>query len=339
MAPPWYEIPPEGYGGIEDMVATLVNGLSERGHSVTLVAAGDDRTEADFAPTFASTPDGLGGPDTMAIEVVHAQLANDRIRELDVDLVHDHSAIGPLFAPYRAAPTVMTVHGPVAGWMREVYRVLRNVALVAISDAQKASAPELPWEGTVYNSIDVDSFPLQEEKDGYLAFLGRMNPDKGIPGAIEVARRLGRRLLIGAKCSDPAEVAYFEEVVEPLLGDGAEYLGDVAGAEKRELLGNASALVFPIEWEEPFGLVMVEAMACGTPVLATRRGSVPEVVEDGLTGFVCDDVDEIVERFESLDQLSPRKIRDRVRERFDSQHMTEGYEAVYRSVLANGHTR
>ncbi len=321
------------------MVATLVNGLSERGHTVTLVAAGSDRTGARFEPTFDATPDGLGGPDTMAIEVVHAQLANDRLRDLDVDLIHDHSAIGPLFAPYRAGPTVMSVHGPVVGWMRKLYRVLRNVALVAISDAQRASAPELPWQGTVHNGIDVDSFPLRENKDGYLAFLGRMNPDKGIPEAIQVARRVERRLLIAAKCSDPQEITYYEEVIEPLLGDHAEYVGDLAGDEKGEFLAAASALVFPIQWEEPFGLVMVEAMACGTPVLATRRGSVPEVVEDGLTGFVCDDVDQIVRQFAHLGDLSPRRIRERARERFNSERMIAGYEAVYRSVLAERNMR
>ena len=133
VAPPWFEIPPEAYGGIEDMVATLTNGLTARGHDVTLVAAGENGTEANFAPTFASTPDGLGGPDTMAIEVLHAQLTDERLRELDVDVVHDHSAIGPLFAPYRQAPTVMTVHGPVQGWMRRLYRALRRVSLVSIS--------------------------------------------------------------------------------------------------------------------------------------------------------------------------------------------------------------
>jgi len=333
VAPPWFEIPPEGYGGIEDMVATLVDGLTDRGHEVVLVAAGSDRTGADFKPTFGSNPDGLGGPDTMAIEVVHAQLANDRIQELDVDLVHDHSAIGPLFAPYRSAPTVMTVHGPVVGWMRRVYGVLRNVALVAISDAQRATATELPWIGTVHNGIPFDAHPLGTEKDDHLVFLGRMNPDKGVPEAIEFARRVDRRLLIAAKCSDPGEIAYFEEAVEPLLGDHARFIGDVAGAEKHELLGRGCALVFPIQWEEPFGLVMVEAMACGTPVLSLRRGSVPEVVEDGVTGFVCDDLDEMVSRFPLIAKLSPARIRERARERFDASRMIEGYEAVYRSVL------
>ena len=331
VAPPWFEIPPDAYGGIEDMVASLANGLTERGHHVTLVAAGEDRTAAHFAGTFDRPPTGLGGPDTMAIELVHAQLTDERLRELDVDVIHDHSAIGPLFAPYRLAPTVMTVHGPVEGWMHRVYRTLRNIALVSISRAQQASAPELPWAATVYNGIDVASFPLVEDKDDYLVFLGRMSPDKGAREAVEFARRVGRRLVLAAKCNEEAELRYFEDEVRPRLGRGADFIGDVDATQKRELLGRAAALIFPIQWEEPFGLVMVEAMACGTPVLATNRGSVPEVVEDGVTGFIRNDVDGLVEAFAGVEDLAPERIRERAASRFDAARMIGGYEAVYRT--------
>lgn len=331
LAPPWYQIPPEGYGGIEDMVGTLVDGLARLGHPVTLVAAGDDRTDADFSPTFDENPEGLGGPDGMAIELIHAQRANQRLEETTLDVVHDHSAIGPLFAPYRPIPTIVTVHGPVSGWMRRVYASLRDVSLVAISDAQRRAAPDLPWVSTVHNGIDVDSYPFGSEKDDYLLFLGRMNPEKGVVEAIDVARRLGRRLVIAAKCSDPGEISYFERHVEPRL-DGAQYVGDVQGQEKEDLLAHATALLFPIQWEEPFGLVMVEAMACGTPVLALRRGSVPEVVRDGVSGFVCDDLDEMADAFWRLDELSKRHIREDAR-RFDASRMVEGYVATYRAVI------
>ena len=337
VAPPWFEIPPEGYGGIEDMVATLIEGLNQRGHDVTLVAAGEDRTDARFAPTFRSPPDGLGGPDTMAIELIHAQRTNERLVEIEHDVVHDHSAVGPLFAPHRESPTVMTVHGPVSGWMKQVYRELRSVHLVAISDAQRASSPDLPWVGTVYNGIDVESFPLIEEKEDHVVFLGRMNPEKGVAEAVEVARRIGRKLLIAAKCNEEAEEKYFDEHVRPRLGKHAVFLGDVDGAEKRELLGRASALIFPIQWEEPFGLVMIEAMACGTPVLALGRGSVPEVVDEGVTGSVCDDLDEMVEAYPRMAELSPIRIRERAFERFDGSRMTDGYEAAYRTAVQAGH--
>ena len=336
VAPPWFEIPPEGYGGIEDMVATLVEGLDRRSHQVTLVAAGEDRTDARFVPTFRSPPDGLGGPDTMAIELIHAQRTNERLAEIEHDVVHDHSAVGPLFAPHRENPTVMTVHGPVTGWMKQVYRELRSVHLVAISDAQRASSPDLPWLGTVYNGIDVESFPLIEKKEDHLVFLGRMNPEKGVVEAVEVARRIGRKLLIAAKCNEEAEERYFDEHVRPRLGDDAVFIGDVDGAEKREFLGRASALLFPIQWEEPFGLVMIEAMACGTPVLATRRGSVPEVVERGVTGFVCDDLDGMVDAYARVAELAPLEIRQRAFERFDGSRMTDDYEAVYRAALKAG---
>jgi glycosyltransferase involved in cell wall biosynthesis len=334
LAPPWYEIPPEGYGGIEDMVGSLVDGLADLDHHVTLVAAGDDRTDADFAPTFDENPEGLGGPDGMAIELVHAQRANVRLEEATLDIVHDHSAIGPLFAPYRPIPTIVTVHGPVSGWMRRVYASLRGVSLVAISDAQRRAAPDLPWVSTVHNGIDLEAYPFRSEKDDFLLFLGRMSPEKGIVQAIEVAQRLGRRLVIAAKCSDPGEIRYFEEHVEPAL-DGAEYVGDVQGEQKEDLLARATALLFPIQWEEPFGLVMIEAMACGTPVLALRRGSVPEVVRDGVSGFVCDDLDGLVDAFARVPELSPDAVREDAR-RFDASRMVEGYVDTYRAVIEHG---
>jgi glycosyltransferase involved in cell wall biosynthesis len=212
------------------------------------------------------------------------------------------------------------------------------VHLVAISDAQRASAPDLPWIGTVHNGIDVASFPLIERKGEHVVFLGRMNPEKGVAEAVEVARRIGRKLLIAAKCDEEAEEKYFEERIRPYLSDRAVFIGDVDGAEKREFLGRASALLFPIQWEEPFGLVMVEAMACGTPVLATRRGSVPEVVEQGVTGFVCDDLDEMVDAYAHVGELAPARIRERAFERFDGSRMTDGYEAVYRAALRADHT-
>ena len=332
VAPPWFDVPPRGYGGIEQMVATLVDGLGALGHHVTLFAAGEDGTQAELLRTFRSNPNGLGGPDSLPIELIHAQRAADRMAGLEVDLVHDHSVVGPLFAPYRRAPTIVTVHGPVVGWMRRLYGALRGVSYVAISDAQRLAAPELPWIGTVYNGIDVEAAPFREEKEGHLAFLGRMSPDKGAAAAIEVARRAGRRLLIAAKASEDDEREYLRTEVEPRLGEDAVYLGDLDAEAKMELLAGARALLFPIDWEEPFGLVMVEAMACGTPVIALRRGSVPEVVEDGHTGFVCDSIEEMVDACGRLDELDPVRVRRRCAERFDGRVMTEGYVDVYRRV-------
>ena len=333
VAPPWFDVPPDGYGGTEQLVATLVDGLTERGHQVVLIAAGEDRTEADLFRTFRTTPSGLGGPDSLPIELIHASRAAARLDELEVDLVHDHSVVGPLFAPYRSVPTLVTVHGPLEGWMRRLYGAMRGVRFIAISNAQRATAPELPWLATIHNGIDVEASPFREQKDDALLFLGRIHPTKGVVEAIEVARRAGRRLLIAAKASDDDERRYLEEEVEPRLGDGVEYLGNVDAPRKLELLSRASALVFPIRWEEPFGLVMIEAMSCGTPVLALRRASVPEVVDHGRTGFIGDSIEDLVAACGRLDELDPAEIRRSCAERFDGSRMTERYEAAYRAAL------
>ena len=339
VAPPWFDVPPRGYGGIEQMVATLVDGLGALGHHVTLIAAGEDGTQAELFRTFRSNPNGLGGPDSLPIELIHAQRAADRLAGLELDLVHDHSVVGPLFAPYRSAPTIVTVHGPVVGWMRRLYGSLRGVSYVAISNAQRRAAPELPWVATVYNGIDVEAAPFRDEKQGHLVFLGRMSPDKGAVAAIEVARRAGRRLLIAAKASEDDEREYLRTEVEPWLGDDAVYVGDLDAEAKMDFLAGARALLFPIDWEEPFGLVMVEAMACGTPVIALRRGSVPEVVDDGITGFVCDSLEDMVEACDRVDELDPFRIRRRCAERFDQRVMTRGYLDVYRRIAGTMHER
>lgn len=339
VAPPWYDVPPDGYGGIEQMVATLIHGLEASGDEVTLIAAGEDRTDAELRRTFRSTPDGLGGPDSLPIELLHAQRTAVLLENLEVDVVHDHSVVGPMLAPYRSVPTVATVHGPVEGWMRRLYASLRSVGLVAISNAQRAAVPDLPWAGTVYNGIDIAAAPFRAEKEDWFLFLGRMDATKGVVEAIEIARAVGRRLLIAAKASDDAEQRYLEEVVEPLLDEDAVYLGDVDVKRKQELLADAHALLFPIQWEEPFGLVMIEAMASGTPVVAMRRGSVPEVVDHGVTGFVCDSIQEMVDACGELGKLDPEDIRRRSAERFDGSVMTRGYREIYRSAAGHGSGR
>jgi glycosyltransferase involved in cell wall biosynthesis len=334
VAPPWFEVPPDGYGGIEQMVAGLANGLTAHGHDVTLLGAGEDRTDASFLPTFEEPPPGLGTPMRTTIELTHAARASARIEALAVDLVHDHSVAGPLLAPYREVPTVVTAHGPITDQTAAFYASLPGIALVALSDAQRAATPELPWVATVPNGIDVAAAPFRSEKDDLFVFLGRMSPDKGVEDAIEIARATGTPLMIAAKADEPRERAYLEQTVEPLLGEDARYVGPVDADEKGDLLARAKALLFPIDWEEPFGLVMVEAMACGTPVLATRRGSVPEVVIHGETGFIADDPTELVDLARRLPELDPRACRAWATERFDTSVMVRGYEAAYAAVLA-----
>ena len=333
VAPPWYQVPPLGYGGIEAMLHRLVNGLMDRGHRVTLVAAGPSKTDANFVQTFPEAPSDRIGESLP--EVVHAALAEQAVEENHPDVVHDHSLAGPLLAYGREAPTVVTAHGPVDGEFGEYYRrISPAVSMVAISDAQQRLAPELSWAATVYNGTPIDEYPFTRDKGDYAVWLGRLNPTKGTHLAIDVAREAGVPLKLAGKCSEPLEQRYFEDEVAPRLGDGdVEWLGEANMARKKELLPPARCLVFPIQWDEPFGIVMVEAMACGTPVVAVGRGSVPEVVADGVTGFVCDDVSEMPEAIAKAGELDPQACRDRAKRHFDVDAMVSGYEGVYRSLL------
>jgi glycosyltransferase involved in cell wall biosynthesis len=334
LAPPWYELPPGGYGGIEAMVYWLVQGLVERGHDLTVVSAGEDRTAARSHRTYPDAPSARIGE--ALPEVVHAAIASRRLADLELDVVHDHSLAGPLASGERKVTTVVTAHGPVEDELGAYYRALGpDTSLVAISDYQRELAPDLRWAGTVHNAIPVDEYPMRADKEDFCLFLGRINAEKAPDLAIRVAREAGRPIVLAAKCSEQAERAYFEERVRPLLGPDAEWVGQAGGEEKQELLSRARCLVFPIQWNEPFGMVMVEAMACGTPVVALRRGSVPEVVADGVTGFVRDDLDELAEAIDRVGELDPRACRRHVAERFDVPVMVDGYEAIYRKLAAH----
>jgi glycosyltransferase involved in cell wall biosynthesis len=334
VAPPWYEVPPSGYGGIEALCYSLVRGLLGRGHDVTLIAAGRNHTEASFEATFPEPPQGLGEVVGGFIERVHAAKAGRVLDRLELDIVHDHSVAGPLTAAGRAAPTVVTTHVPVGPEETEYYGNLGpNVSLVAISNSQRAVAPTLPWVATVHNAVPVGEYPFKANKDAFALFLSRINPDKGVHLAIEAARAAGMPLVIAGRCSEPQEHEYFEREIAPRLGPDVEWLGEADARLKEDLYPRARCLLLPIQWEEPFGLVMVEAMACGTPVVALRRGSVPEIVVDGLTGFIRDDPAELPGVLRRLDEIDPRACREHVARNFDDEVMVERYEAVYRSVL------
>jgi glycosyltransferase involved in cell wall biosynthesis len=334
VAPPWFDIPPRAYGGIEAVIADLTGALVARGHRVTLVAAGRNGTSARFLSTYEEPPsDRLGQPTP---EIVHAAAAARMLADLDVDIVHDHSLAGPLTACGRTVPTVVTMHGPTNGEMADYYREIgRTVALVAISEAQRAQAPDINCVATVHNGIDVDSFPYQETKDDWVLFLGRFNPDKGPDLAIDAARAAGRPIVLAGKVNEPAERDYFEQVIRPRLGPDATYVGEADAALKRELYAKAACLLFPVRWPEPFGMVMIEAMACGTPVVALRCGSVPEVVVDGSTGFICSAPSELPTAIEKATDLRPAACRAHVARHFDLTAMAEGYEKVYAQLVAD----
>jgi glycosyltransferase involved in cell wall biosynthesis len=334
VAPPWFSIPPDGYGGIEAMLGGLVDGLVDRGHEVTLIAAGRNGTRAHrFVAVYETPPsERLGEP---VPEVLHAAAAARALADLDVDIVHDNTLAGPLTGPGYRAPTVVTTHGPVSG---EAGRLLcelgDTVNLVAISEAQRLAAPDLNWVGRVHNGVDVATFPLGAGDGGYLLWLGRFSPAKGAHLAIDTARAAGFSVVLAGKLSEQAELEYFEEAIRPRLGPGVSYVGPADATMKRDLYAGAAALLFPICWEEPFGLVMVEAMACGTPVVALSRGSVPEVVENGRTGFVVDHPHDLVRAVRRVGEVDRAACRRRVEERFDIRVMVDGYERVFREVAA-----
>ena len=334
LAPPYFTVPPDGYGGVENVVAGLVDGLVDHGHHVTLLGAGQHDTRAQrFVRTWDELPtDQLG---EALPEVVNAAKSSAVIGSgAGFDVVHDHTLAGPLLARGRQVPTVVTVHGPMDD-LADLYRPLgRDVGLVAISEAQRRSAPDLNWVGTVHNGIDVAGFPFRSHKDDYVLFLGRYHPTKAPHLAIDAARAAGVRILLAGKCAEPAEREYFDAEVAPRLGPDAVEVGVADGDEKRSLLAGARCLVFPIVWEEPFGMVLVEAMACGTPVVALNRGSVPEVVEHGRTGVVVDDPEELAGAIERANGLDPGDCRRRAETMFSTEAMTCGYEEVFRSLVA-----
>jgi glycosyltransferase involved in cell wall biosynthesis len=233
---------------------------------------------------------------------------------------------------------VVTAHGPAIGDLARYLRAVgRHCAPIAISDSQRRQAPAVPWFATVHNGLHVDPIPFQERATGdHVAFIGRMSPDKGVHLAIDLARRAGRRILIAGKCNEPAEIAYFEGLVQPRLGRDVEWLGELGGQEKYDLLGGAACLLFPLQWEEPFGLVMIEAMACGTPVLSLARGAVPEVVVDGVTGFVRAQPDELLPCFDKVHEISRRACREHVATTYSIDRTISGYEQAFHALLEHG---
>jgi glycosyltransferase involved in cell wall biosynthesis len=334
VAPPYYSVPPAAYGGIEVVVADLVDALVTRGHKVTLIGAGTHATRAQrFVATFNEGPANQLGE--LEPEIVHTAKVAALLEELDVDIIHDHTQAGPLMARGRLTPTVVTAHGPVHDDAGDFYRALGDtVQLVAISDVQRASSPDLAWSATVHNAIRAETFPFRADKDDYAIFLGRFHPHKAPHLAIDAARAAGMPIVLAGKCSEPIERDYFSREIEPRIGRDVTIFGIADGTAKRRLLAHAACMIFPICWEEPFGMVVIEAMACGTPVVALRRGAVPELIEHGQTGIIVDDPDEIPEAIARARRLKPAACRKHIEANFTVEVMAEGYEEVYQRSLS-----
>jgi glycosyltransferase involved in cell wall biosynthesis len=336
ISPVWFPVPPTGYGGIEWVVSLLADGLAAAGHDVTLFASGDSRTNATLASVFDEAPSSHIGE--TYYELQHALAAYRRADEFDV--VNDHTGLlGATLGGLVSTPVVHTVHGPLDEVSLRTYRQIAEVAprvgLISLSENQRRPGPDLPWVANIYNALDLDDYPFHEEPGEYLLFLGRMSPDKGAHRAIEIARAAGVPIKLAGKKREHAEQAYFDEFVKPLLGDDAEYVGETTHATKVDLLQNARATLFPIDWEEPFGLVMIESMACGTPVIATRRGAVSEVVAEGRSGIVVDTFAEMAPALADADRLNPGDCRAWVEEHFSAERMTRDYVAAYERQFAH----
>jgi glycosyltransferase involved in cell wall biosynthesis len=343
LAPPWITIPPPAYGGIEQVVRLLAEGLIAAGHRVTLFAPpGSDSSAEVHAPLADAHPDEI---QFSMWEVDHVGRAFDAIDAAAddgdaFDVVHDHTGFTALAMANRLdTPLVHTLHGPFEPDMFRFYDSHGHKAqLVAISAAQRDAAPEHLRDdiAVVYNPLAVDEWPFGEPSDGHLLWIARMNDDKGPQRAIAVARAAGLPLVLAGPVP-PGHEEFFAREVEPHIdGDAVRYAGEVGDEVKRELYTGARALLMPIRWAEPFGMVMVEAMACGTPVIAFREGSAPEVVIDGETGFLVDDEDEMARAVERLDEIDRGRCRESVHERFDIETIVEGYEQVYERARERG---
>ena len=333
VAPPYLPVPPPAYGGTEAVVDTLARGLDAAGHDVLLVAHPDSTCPVPTATTLPAEE--LAPMGRAAAELAHAILAYRAIAEAGVDVVSDHTIGGPVHAAeHPGLRVVATNHNRFDPTREAIYSTLvGRGSLVAISQSH-ASTTSLPVAAVIHHGIDVGTFPAGPGGDA-LAMLTRMTPDKGIERGIRLARRAGVPLRIAAKLRSEAEHAYYADVVEPLLGDGIEFLGEVDAAGKRELLASSLALLNPIDWDEPFGMAMVEAMACATPVVGTPRGAAPEIVVDGTTGFLAEDDDALVAAIRQVAAIDRAACREHVAVAFSVERMCERYVTAFEREIVH----
>jgi glycosyltransferase involved in cell wall biosynthesis len=334
VSPLYESCPPELYGGTERVVSYLTEELVRQGHEVTLFASGDSKTEATLR---APCDRALRLDPRCKDPLPHHLVMLNRVARVAgaFDIIHFHADFlhFPLFAPLWDK-TLTTTHGRLdLPDLVPLFREFPMMPLVSISDAQRAPVPWASWQGTVHHGLPPDLYPAGRGEGGYLAFVGRITPEKGVEKAIKIARRVGMPLKIAAKV-DKADLDYYNNKVRRLLKEpGVEFIGEIGDRDKAEFLGRAMALLFPIDWPEPFGLVMIEAMANGTPVVAFRRGSVPEIIDEGVTGFIVDSLDGAVAAVPRAAGLGRTGIRRRVEERFSVERMARDYVKLYDDVL------
>jgi len=333
VAPPWLPVPPPAYGGTEAVLDNLARGLQAAGHDVLLFTTGDSTCEVPRAWTYEHSL-GVGFPGSVA-EIRHVIGAYARMH--DVDIVHDNTLAGPIYSAWLPdLPVVTTNHGPFVVELAEIYRTIApRVPIIAISHHQASTADDIPIAAVIHHGIAVEEFPLGKGDGGYALFLGRLHPSKGAHVAARVARAAGTPLRIAGKLSEPVEIEYFVERVKPLLSADIEYVGELSHEDKLRSLGEATCLLNPIEWPEPFGMVMVEALACGTPVVTTRQGAAPEIVQDSVVGFVCDDEESLVRATRRIGEIDRAGCRTYVDQHFSVPRMVEHHLALYERVISS----
>ncbi len=340
IAPIAERVPPKKYGGTERVIATLTDELVDRGHDVTLFASGDSVTKAKLVSVFprATREAGIKDPHGINEWSIHS-IANAYKQQEKFDIVHDHNLpISTLAANFAKVPVVATLHGSLSFASKKVYSTLSNVNLITISESQKRQGHGLNIYETVHHGLNFDNYPIGESSENFLLFVGRISFDKGLHHAIEIAQFLNIKLVIAAKL-DQTDKKYFAEYIEPSLSDGLiEWVGEVSETERNQLYSKALCLINPITWPEPFGLTMIEAMACGCPVVAFNQGSVPEIVVPGATGFIANDIEEMIESILEVARIDRRETALYARANFNSQTMTDKYERIYQQILANQNT-
>ncbi len=336
VAPLYESVPPKYYGGTERVVSYLTEELVHQGHEVTLFASGDSVTKARLLATCQSS---LRLDKCCVDQMAHQILMLEHVfqRAAEFDIIHFH--VDYLHFPFsRRQPIrhVTTLHGRLdLPDLVPLYEEFRDMPVVSISNAQRKPLPWANWQATIYHGIPAELYRFREEVGTYLAFMGRISPEKRVDRAIEIAKRVQIPLKIAAKV-DPVDKRYFKREIEPLLGDPlVKHVGEIGDGEKNEFLGNAYALLLPIDWPEPFGLVIIEAMACGTPVIAYRGGAVPEVMEEGHTGFIVEALEDAVRAVQRVPELSRKRCREIFEQRFTAVRMAQDYVQVYERLISD----
>ncbi len=330
VAPPWLPVPPPAYGGTEEVIDWLARGLQDAGHDVLLFTTGDSTCPVPKAwSREESAFDQIG---QTSIEMTHVLDAYDQAG--DFEIIHDHTLFGPVYAPCRANGIVVaTNHGPFLGELDNIYRrAARHAAVIGISHDQ-ASRSSVPVSAVIHHGLVLSDFPIGAGDGGYFLFLGRLHPDKGAHEAAIAAHRAGVELLIAAKMREPEEHRYFKEQLEPLLDSSVRYLGEVNRKEKVELLRSARALLNPISWPEPFGLVMIESLACGTPVIAYSSGAAPEIIEHGENGFLCRNRSQLITAIQRVGDLDRARCRRTAATNFSAERMVADHAALYQRLI------